>query len=111
MWDNARANPIDVDDVEVGLQAARREIDDGLYRSRWERAAPVQRDLMRMLARLDAGRPVPVADLAKALGRARTSGISVARDEIIKKGLAYAPERGLLAFTVPGMHELVSRQD
>jgi len=51
-----------------------------------------------------------VADIARFMDKARTSDISVARDELIKKGLAYAPERGLLAFTVPGMHEFVVRQ-
>jgi hypothetical protein len=45
------------------------------------------------------------------MGRTRASDISVARNELIRKGLIYAPERGLLAFTVPGMHEFVARQD
>jgi hypothetical protein len=111
VWDNARQNPIDGDDVEVGLRAARREVDDGLYRSRWERATPAQRDLMRALARLGRDAPTAVADIATAMGRSRTSDISVARNELIKKGLVYSPERGLLAFTVPGMHEFVGRQD
>ena len=31
-------SPINEDDVQAGLQTARREVDDGLYRSRWERA-------------------------------------------------------------------------
>lgn len=44
------------------------------------------------------------------MGKGRASSISVARNEIIKKGLTYAPERGLLAFTVPGMHEFILRQ-
>jgi hypothetical protein len=44
------------------------------------------------------------------MGKARTSDLSVSRNELIKKGLLYAPERGLLAFTVPGMHEFVARQ-
>jgi hypothetical protein len=45
----------------------------------------------------------------------RNGGLSgvhpVARNELIKKGLVYPPERGMLAFTVPGMHEFVLRQD
>lgn len=110
VWDAARTNVIDTDDVEVGLQAARQEVDDGLYRSRWERATPAQRDVMRALAQLGGEEPAPVADIAIAAGKARTSDISVARVELIKKGLVYAPERGLLAFTVPGMHEFVARQ-
>ncbi len=37
VWDSARS-PIDLGDVEVGLAQARSEVDDGLHRSRWERA-------------------------------------------------------------------------
>ncbi|MDA8063584.1 MAG: hypothetical protein M0T80_14355 [Actinomycetota bacterium] len=110
VWDTARQDPIDADDVEVGLMAAREEVDDGLYRSRWERATPAQRDLMRALARLGGEAPTSVSDIARAMGKTRTSDIGVARNELIKKGLVYAPERGLLAFTVPGMHEFVERQ-
>jgi hypothetical protein len=62
------------------------------------------------LATLGGDGPAVVADIARATGRARTSDISVARTKAIKKGLAYAPERGLLAFTVPGMHDFIVRQ-
>lgn len=110
VWDNARTSPILIEDVEVGLAEARREVDDGLYRSRWERATPAQRDLLRALAARGGDGPAAVADIASAMGKTRTSDISVARNELIKKGLAYAPERGLLAFTVPGMHEFIIRQ-
>jgi hypothetical protein len=50
VWDSARRSPIDRADVEIGLAYAHREVDDGLYRSRWERATPAQRDLLRALA-------------------------------------------------------------
>lgn len=110
VWDNARTSPIDLADVEVGLGEARREVDDGLYRSRWERATPAQRDLLRALASIGGEGPATVADIAKSMGKPRTSDLSVARNELIKKGLLYAPERGLLAFTVPGMHEFIDRQ-
>ncbi len=110
VWDNARSSPILLEDVEVGLADARREVDDGLYRSRWERATPAQRDVLRELAALGGPGPAAVADIARAMGKGRTSDISVARNELIKKGLTYAPERGLLAFTVPGMHEFIQRQ-
>jgi hypothetical protein len=110
VWDNARRSPIQVDDVEIGLQEARREVDDGLYRSRWERATPAQRELMRALARIGGEEAAAVSDIANALGRPRTSDLSVARRELIKKGLVYAPERGLLAFTVPGMSDFIERE-
>jgi len=110
VWDNARTTPISAEDVDAGLREARREVDDGLYRSRWERATPAQRDVLRALAELGGADPAPVADIARRMGKARTSDISVARVELIKKGLAYAPERGLLAFTVPGMDDFIARQ-
>jgi hypothetical protein len=110
-WDNARRDPIDTDDVEVGLRVAREEVDDGLYRSRSERATPAERNLMRALAQLGGDGPAPVSDIAKAVGKNRTSDIGVSRDRLIKKGLVYAPDRGLLAFTVPGMHDFVGRQE
>ena len=47
----------------------------------------------------------------RRMRKSRVSDLSVARNELIKKGLVYAPERGMLAFTVPGMHEFVLRQD
>jgi hypothetical protein len=110
VWDNARRSPIQSEDVQVGLTEAQREVDDGLYRSRWERATPAQRDLLRAVATLGGDGPATVADIARSMGKGRTSDISVARNELIKKGLAYAPERGLLAFTVPGMHKFIERQ-
>ena len=110
VWDSARRSPIDMADTEVGLAEARREVDDGLYRSRWERATPAQRDLLRTLANIGGDGPAAVADISKAMGKPRTSDISVARNELIKKGLVYASERGLLAFTVPGMHDFIDRQ-
>jgi hypothetical protein len=104
VWDNTIASPISVHD-------ARREVDDGLYRSRWERANPAQRDLLRALADLAGDGSAAVSALAARLGKPRTSDLSVARNELIKKGLVYPSERGMLAFTVPGTHEFVLRQD
>ena len=40
----------------------------------------------------------------------RRGDLSVRRDQLIKKGVIYAPERGYVAFTVPGMAEYIGRQ-
>lgn len=110
VWDVARSSPVDMDDVEVGGPLARSEVDEGLYRSRWERATPAQRDLLRALGSVGGEAPAAMADLVAATGKRRASDLSVARNELIKKGLVYAPERGILAFTVPGMSEFIARQ-
>ncbi|MBK9738963.1 MAG: ATP-binding protein [Actinobacteria bacterium] len=110
VWDVAPGPRIHVDDVVLGGEFARREVDDGLYRSRWERATVAQRALLRAMADLAGERPVAVADLVGPLNRNRVQDLSVARTELIKKGLLYAPERGLLAFTVPGMSSFILKQ-
>jgi hypothetical protein len=106
VWDFAASSPIGAEDVETGLVHASREIEAGLYRARWLRATPLQRTLMRAMAGLDTDEPVPMADVARKVGRERHE-LSVPRDQLIKKGLIYAPHRGLVAFTVPGMAEYV----
>lgn len=111
MWDNAVGTPISPNDVHIGLGAARRDVDEGLYRSRWERATPAQRDLLLALAELGGPDAASIAALAVRMSKSRTSGLSVARNELIKKGLVYSPKRGMLAFTVPGMHIFVLQQD
>lgn len=110
VWDAAITSPITVDDVEVGGNFARQEVDEGLYRSRWERATPAQRQLLRVIGDLGQGGSVGIADVARHL-RKRVTDLSVARRDLIRKGLLYAPERGMLAFTVPGMHTFIAKQD
>jgi malic enzyme len=107
----ARSSTINLDDVQVGGEFARREVDEGLYRSRWERATTAQRQLLKAMGELGGDKPVAISDLATAMGKRRVSDLSVARNEVIKKGLLYAPERGQLAFTVPGMHTFIAQQD
>ncbi|MBA2573642.1 MAG: AAA family ATPase [Nocardioidaceae bacterium] len=111
VWDAALTTTITIDDVNVGGESARQEVDEGLYRSRWERATAAQRQMLRAVADLGGGDATTVAELVAAMGKKRVQDLSVARNELIKKGLLYAPERGFLAFTVPGMHTFITRQD
>ena len=109
VWDIAVGSPITLNDVELGVAFARNEVDAGLYRSRWGRATAAQRDLIRALADLGQGGAASIADLTHAMGKRRVTDLSVSRSELIKKGLVYSPERGLLAFTVPGMNDFINR--
>ena len=110
VWDVSPGPQITVDDVMVGGEFARREVDEGLYRSRWERATGAQRALLHAMADLGGDDSVSVADLVAPMNKNRVQDLSVARTELIKKGLLYAPERGQLAFTVPGMSTFIQKQ-
>jgi hypothetical protein len=98
-WDVAAASPVTPGDVAVAAPLAAGELAVGFFGSRYERATPAEREYMRAMALLGDD-PVPTAQVADELGR-KPSSVSPARDSLIKKGLIYSSERGLIAFTVP----------
>jgi hypothetical protein len=98
-WDVATDSPVTAKDVAVASPQAEAELAVGFFGSRYERATPAERDYMRAMAQLGDD-PVQTAQVADELGR-KPSSVSPARDGLIKKGLIYSSERGLIAFTVP----------
>ena len=98
-WDVAAASPIGAADVAVAAPEAEAELAVGFFGSRYERATPAEREYMRAMAAI-GDEPVPTSAVADELGR-KPSSLSPARDGLIKKGLIYSSERGLIAFTVP----------
>lgn len=101
VWDSATGSPIDASDVHVSAPRAEEQLRRSFFSPRYDRATPAERRYMHAMAAvgLDA---VSTADVASRLGR-RQSAVSVQRDGLLNKGLIYAPERGLVAFTVPHM--------
>lgn len=95
-------------DAEAAVTQGTAVLDDSLFHSRWNRATPAQKTLMRAMAE-DTGRS-QIADIVARLNKKKPSDLSVARDALIKKGLIYAPDRGLLRFTVPHMDDYIRRQ-
>jgi AAA ATPase domain len=98
-WDVATESPVTAQDVAVAAPEAEGELAVGFFGSRYERATPAEREYMRAMAAL-GDEPVPTSRVADELGR-KPSSVSPARDALIKKGLIYSSERGLIAFTVP----------
>jgi hypothetical protein len=108
VWDMAPATPITSEDIKVAAPEAESELAVGFFGSRYERATPAERDYMRAMAMLGDD-PVPTASVADELGR-KPSSVSPARDGLIKKGLIYSAERGLVAFTVPHFGKFLRAQ-
>jgi AAA ATPase-like protein len=107
-WDVAAESPVTAADVKVASPQAEAELAVGFFGSRYERATPVEREYMRAMAMLGDD-PVPTARVADELGR-KPSSLSPARDGLIKKGLIYSSERGLIAFTVPHFGKFLRTQ-
>jgi hypothetical protein len=107
-WDVAASSPITAADVTVAAPEAEGELAVGFFGSRYERATPAEREYMRAMAAI-GDEPVPTANVADELGR-KPSSLSPARDGLIKKGLIYSSERGLIAFTVPHFGKFLRTQ-
>jgi len=107
-WDVAAASPISAADVTVAAPEAEGELAVGFFGSRYERATPAEREYMRAMAAI-GDEPVPTSAVADELGR-KPSSLSPARDGLIKKGLIYSSERGLIAFTVPHFGKFLRSQ-
>ncbi|HET9079539.1 MAG TPA: ATP-binding protein [Trebonia sp.] len=107
-WDVAAASPIAAADVAVAAPEAEGELAVGFFGSRYERATPAEREYMRAMAAIGDD-PVTTSSVADELGR-KPSSLSPARDGLIKKGLIYSSERGLIAFTVPHFGKFLRKQ-
>ena len=59
----------------------------------------------------DNGEPSRIGDITERLNKARTQSLGPARASLIGKGIVYAPEHGMIAYTVPGMADYVRRRD
>ena len=107
-WDFAPGPGVTLADAEVGIRVGTDNLDHGFFRSRWERASASERAYMTAMA-TDGEGPSRSGEVARRLGRT-AAAVGPTRANLIHKGLAYAPEHGLIAFTVPGMAEFIERE-
>jgi len=80
-------------------------LDKGFFKVRIDRLTERQQEYVCAMAELG---PSPATSVAKVLGVTVKQAAPI-RDEVIKKGMAYSPRRGLVAFTVPKFDEFIKR--
>lgn len=107
-WNAAATSPISADDARVGIRDGQGKLDRGFYLARWERATPAERGYLAAMAE-DGDGPSASGEIAARLNK-RVQSLGPARSKLISKGLIYAPDHGLIAFSVPGMAGFVDRQ-
>jgi DNA transposition AAA+ family ATPase len=107
-WNEAAGPGVTLTDARVGAIKGRRALDDGFFRARWDRATRAEQQYLRAMA-VDGDAGSSSGEVATRLGR-RASSLGPARASLISKGIIYAPEHGIVAFTVPGMAEFIQRQ-
>ena len=107
-WNLADRSPITGEDVEAAIPIAQAALDTSIYEVRIQRVTQQERRYMRAMAELGEG-PYKSGDVAAKLGR-KTSEVSMTRQRLLDKGLAYATEDyGHVDFTVPRFGEFMRR--
>jgi hypothetical protein len=107
-WNHATGSEIEFEDAEYGATAGQNQLDNGFFRGRWDRATASEKKYLRaMCPEGDDG--VASGVVATRLSKA-TNSLGPVRANLIHKGLVYAPDHGVVAFTVPGMAAFIDRQ-
>ncbi|MDT0197328.1 ATP-binding protein [Arthrobacter sp. AB6] len=107
-WNAADGPSITYNDARVGAANGRAALDSGFFRARWDRATRAEQNYLRAMSE-DGDAGSSSGEIAARLGRSAAS-FGPIRASLIAKGLVYAPEHGVIAFTVPGMAEFITRQ-
>lgn len=106
LWLAAHERCIDMDVARRALDAGRRDMDQGIFRARWDRTTSEERDYLRAM-------------VATSTPQSRASilvdtldGVSEdVRGSLVRKGIIFVPEPGAVAFTMPGMPNFIARRD
>lgn len=108
IWDLSPTTPFTLDDARAAVNYGLERLDEGFFTARWDRATPTERKFLIAMAG-DEGGPSSTSTVASRLGKP-VGGIGPTRAGLISKGLIYAPDHGLIAYTVPGMAPFIRRQ-
>jgi AAA ATPase-like protein len=109
VWNTAPRSPIALADVRAAEPLVQQTLDEQFFHVRFEKATPTERRYMSIMAALGDG-PQQSGQIAARMGYKRASSGSLHRDALIKKGLIYSPEYGVVDFTVPQFAPFMRRR-
>jgi hypothetical protein len=107
-WTAAGGPNITLPDARLGVSQGTAQLDNGFFRVRWDRATKAEQKYLRAMAE-DGDLGSSSGTVATRLHR-KPASLGPTRAGLIAKGLVYAPEHGVVAFTVPGMAAFIGRQ-
>ncbi len=108
-WNQAEGDSITLADVRAGETVAVPKLDAGFFAVRYNRCTKGEKRYLRAMAELGEG-PYRTADVAKTLQR-ENNKLGPTRDALIKKGMVWSPDHGLIAFTVPLFDQFMRRKE
>ncbi|MGH2878432.1 MAG: AAA family ATPase [Solirubrobacteraceae bacterium] len=108
VWDVNSAARITPEDAIAAKALVEADLDESFFEGRIGRLADSERTYVAAMASLGDG-PQQSSRVAELLQRKPTS-LSPVRDALMQSAIIYAPQRGLLAFTVPHCADFVRRR-
>ena len=112
-WRTARpgiGGRIRIEHARAGVAAAREELNEGMFRGRWNRASQLERQYLRAMAdHLGGDGTAGSGAVAAALGRDITN-LSAIRRRLIDKGLVQPAGHGRIEFSIPGFEVFVQAE-
>jgi hypothetical protein len=107
LWDHSKGPVITAVEAVEAQAIVEAKLDGNFFRSRVERASAREVAYLRAMAQL--GPEAQSAGEVAALLHSTTSTLGPIRARLIDKGLLYAPDYGLAAFTVPQFDRFMRR--
>lgn len=107
-WNSSASSPITFGDVQRSSEAATAHLDANFFGVRFDRITPGERRYLRAMASLGRG-PFKTRSVANVL-RSTQGGLATTRERLMAKGMAFDPEHGKIAFTVPMFDEFMKRR-
>ncbi|MDE2251857.1 MAG: ATP-binding protein [Gammaproteobacteria bacterium] len=106
-WDAAAQSPITRVDIERAEKSTIAALDESFFRVRFDRLTPLEKRYLRAMAELGPG-PHRSGDITEVLHR-KVTELGPTRSQLIVKGMAWSPNHGDTAFTVPLFDEFMRR--
>ena len=106
-WLAPAASPITAADVAAATPTAIAGLDANFFRVRFDRLTPAEQHYLRAMAAIGDG-PARSAEVAAQSGRS-TNAAGPVRDSLIRKGMLFSPEHGVVDFTVPLFGDFMRR--
>lgn len=106
-WDAAAQSPITRVDIGRAEKSTIAALDESFFRVRFDRLTPLEKRYLRAMAELGPG-PHRSGDITEVLHR-KVTELGPTRSQLIVKGMAWSPNHGDTAFTVPLFDEFMRR--
>jgi hypothetical protein len=106
-WTTATGPTVTRQDIEDAEELYTNKLDESFFRVRFDRCTTRQKQYLRAMAELGAGKQ-KAQDVAAVLRR-ESSQVAPIRSELVGMGLLYTPDYGYADFTVPHFEKFMLR--